>query len=465
MSIFRYNKEELERNKVLKYNLEVSCQLQNDAAMIQKRCTADANIAASEALLASLGRGSETAAAAQAAKEARKRPLEHQPQAQSWENLVSEAEQMYPEEVVLEDILSSEEIDVSFRELDEINARFAQKTGIMNPIDLSFLGVATALQVAKAFFFPYVAKHFGYGDSFDPSQRLKHDDKAIENAHRAANDDFRDKELRKHPPGFWINLLYQTPPYDITAGSPALGINMGGAYHRLYTLGHDPVLGWIFGTANILTDTITLNTFQTFRVARTPKMRILPEPVGLLMLCKESREMILEDPLNLPAALFAQAQHLKSDRYTKIGLPVPLLATFNEEFASALYKEQYDSLCFSRDSKIVGASFGVSLGIDMIIGLVHGLFRQKDESPALYQVRTRKILLISNLLASTSSVIHAGITKNPKNLDPGTLLCSVVHLCTDLRFMARIKQEFVEKEIDSRLQTELDKIDGLYHNL
>lgn len=91
MSTFRYSKEELERNKVLKYNLELSRQLQNDPALARTR---------SETLL-----------------------------------------------------------------------------------------------------FPYVAKHFGYGERFDPSQRLPHDDKSIENAHRAANDDFRDKNLNKHPTG------------------------------------------------------------------------------------------------------------------------------------------------------------------------------------------------------------------------------------------------------------------------
>lgn len=91
MSTFRYSKEELERNKVLKYNLDLSRQLQNDPALARTR--------------------------------------------------------------------------------------------------------------SKTLLFPYVAKHFGYGERFDPSQRLPHDDKSIENAHRAANDDFRDKNLNKHPTG------------------------------------------------------------------------------------------------------------------------------------------------------------------------------------------------------------------------------------------------------------------------
>lgn len=66
---------------------------------------------------------------------------------------------------------------------------------------VAVLAIATALQVTETLLFPYVAKHFGYGERFDPSQRLPHDDKSIENAHRAANDDFRDKNLNKHPTG------------------------------------------------------------------------------------------------------------------------------------------------------------------------------------------------------------------------------------------------------------------------
>jgi hypothetical protein len=74
-------------------------------------------------------------------------------------------------------------------------------------------------------------------------------------------------------------------PYDITKGSKDLGINMGGKYHRMYTLGHDPILGWVFGTANILTDCITFNNFHTNRISRVDpvtggkKMVITPEEV------------------------------------------------------------------------------------------------------------------------------------------------------------------------------------------
>lgn len=239
----------------------------------------------------------------------------------------------------------------------------------------------------------------------------------------------------------------------------------------MYTLGHDPILGWIFGTANILTDCITFNNFHTNRISRVDpvtggkKMLITPEIVFLGQMFKESYEMIKADPLNLPAALFAQAQHLKSDEFTKLGLPVPILPSINEDFASKLYSENYDALCFSRDAKIVGASFVVSKMFDIIISLTHGLFRKENEDKDLFEVRTRKILLISNTIASTSTVVNATITSNPKNLDIGSLLNTAMNLFTNLRFIAKIKEEFVKGEIAKRLEKEIMAIDELYDGI
>lgn len=244
-----------------------------------------------------------------------------------------------------------------------------------------------------------------------------------------------------------------------------MNINLHGKYHRLYTLGHDPLLGWLFGTANILTDIITLNTFQSYRVTRVPKLAITPQAVSLMTMFQEAIDVISADALNLPAALFAQAQHLKSDEYTKIGLPVPVLATLNEEFASKLYEEQYDALCFSRDTKITGISYFASLLIDMIISLLHGLFRPATEEKSLYEVRTRRILLISNSIASTSTIINACITKNPKNLDVGSLLSLLTHLVTDVRFIARVKQEFIESELSKQLQATLNELDEISNTI
>lgn len=472
MSRFKYSSDELDMNKVLKMNQDTSQAMLSDKNVSQTRSDADSNIEASLALLRSLGKQGDIAKMSEdiSAKGADRR-LEHRPILESWEEIVAQANLHEPNVVVLEDIMTEDEIQSAFLELDAIEAQFSKKTSIVNKTDLMFLAIATALQVAKSLVFPYVAEKFDYGKSFDPSERLEHNDKSIEKSHKEANDKFRDKHMEKHGTGHWINILYQTVPYDITKGSKDLGINMGGKYHRMYTLGHDPILGWIFGTANILTDCITFNNFHTNRISRVDpitgakKMVITPEVVFLGQMFSECYSEVKADPLNLPAALFAQAQHLKSDEFTKLGLPVPILSSINENFASKLYSENYDALCFARDAKIVGASFVVSKLFDMIIALLHGLFRKEDEDKDLYEVRSRKILLISNAIASSSTIINASITSNPKNLDIGSLLNTVTHLFTDVRFILKIKQEFIESEIAEKVQKELSAVDALYQEI
>lgn len=472
MSRFKYSSDELDMNKVLKMNRDLSQSMLTDGDMSQTRISADASIESSLALLRSLGRdGDISKLSADVAAKEKDRSLEHRPVLESWEEIVAQANLREPNEVVLEDIMSEAEIQSAFAELDAIEEQFSRKTSIINKTDLAFLAVATALQVAKSLVFPYVAEKFDYGKSFDPSERLGHNDKSIEKAHKDGNDKFRDKHIEKHGTGHWINILYQTVPYDITKGSKDLGINMGGKYHRMYTLGHDPILGWVFGTANILTDCITFNNFHTNRISRidpisgVKKMIITPEVVFLGQMFAECYDEVKADPLNLPAALFAQAQHLKSDEFTKLGLPVPILSSINEDFASKLYSENYDALCFARDAKIVGASFVISKLFDMIISLLHGLFRKDCEDKDLYEVRSRKILLISNAIASSSTIINASITSNPKNLDIGSLLNTVTHLFTDVRFILKIKQEFIESGIAESVQKEISAVDVLYETV
>ena len=472
MGRFKYTDDEMDINKVLKMNQDISTLLLEDPDLKASRCVADSNIDSSLELLCSLGKKEETLKiSTEVAGKDYDRPLRHRPQLESWDEIVAQADLHEPNPVVLEDIMTEIEIQSAFDELDEINKQFSRKTSIINKTDLSFLTIATALQVAKSLLFPYIAEKFDYGKGFDSSDRLEHNDKSIEEAHKRANDEFRDKQKEKHGTGHWINILYQTVPYDITKGSKDLGINMGGRYHRMYTLGHDPILGWIFGTANILTDCITFNNFHTNRISRVDpvtgkkRMMITPEVVFIGTMFKECYEEVRADYLNLPAALFAQAQHLKSDEFTKLGLPVPILSSINENFASKLYRENYDALCFARDAEIVGVSFIISKLFDIIITLTHGFFRKEDESKDLYEVRTRKILLISNTLASTSTIINSAITKNPRNLDIGSLLNTVTHLFTDLRFITRIKQEFIESEISDGLQKEIVEIDNLFEKV
>ena len=104
----------------------------------------------------------------------------------------------------------------------------------------------------------------------------------------------------------------------------------------------------------------------------------------------------------------------------------------------------------------------VSLIIDIIITLTHSLFRPDNIEQNVYAARTRKILLVSNSIASTSTIINAAITSNPQNLDIGSLFSTVAHLFLDIRFITELKHEFIAHEVDRRLQEEINEIDNLY---
>ena len=454
MGKYTYTDEEKDFNKVLKMN-------QNESFSLEKRCSSqinrlDESINSSEVLLRSLGYNLPNKTVSKKEKTLSAEIQEIKP----YKDLVRKANVEIQNDIELEDLLSEKEFQDAYKRLDAIHEEFSHKTSIVNKTDLMFLGIATALQITKSLLFGQIAKKFDYGNSFNPDDRLAHNDKSIEKEHRRANDEFKEKH-EEHGHGYWMNILYQTPPYDITKGSPAINRNMEGGYHRIHTLGHDPILGWIFGTANILTDTITFEDFKSNRVIRKPKMMITPESVSFTKLFSESFEMCKADSLNLPAAIFAEGCHLKSDEFTKLGLPVPILEAINPDFASKLYKSNYDALCFSRDLKIVGASAGISIFIDLIIGLVHGLFNKEKINKDLYEVRTRKILLISNSIASTSNIIQTVITNNPKNLDLGGLLVTLSHLFMDLRFISRIKEEFIRQELNKDLIKELERLDSI----
>ena len=459
--------EERDLLKVIKTNRDDSERLLNDPKSRAVRESADGAIADSLELLRSLGKGNvadEIVAKAKAS--AGQHKISTRPVLEDWNILVRRANERYPDDIAFEDVMSQREIVEAFERRDAIEAEFSEKTSIKNKTDLSFLAIATALQVLKAQLFPFVAEKFHYGESIDRDTRLAHDDPSIEEEHKKTLSDFRDKKQAEgNTNDKWIEILFRTVPYDITKGSGDLGINMEGGYHRVHTLGHDPILGWLFGTMNILTDTITFPNLSSNRVVRKPKMKITSEFVPIWSVFQESYEVSREHKLNLPAALCAQGAHLASDKYTKLGLPVPIIETLNENFASKLYHENYDALCLARDAKIIGASFAISRIIDIVIGIVHGFFRDKGMPKDLYEVKTRKILLISNGIAAGSTIIRSAITENPKDLDIGSLLNFICRLFSDVRFMWRVKHEYIENEIWKKVVPELEEVDRVFNSI
>ena len=234
-----------------------------------------------------------------------------------------------------------------------------------------------------------------------------------------------------------------------------------GANHRFATLGHDPILGLIFGTANIMTNTITcvktpmlaggigipvLTTNHVVFTSDFKDPRIATYGSTAVML-KSAIDRAKDQPSVFIASLIKQLIHIGTDLYTPCGIQIPganLILSRSEV-------EKITKYISTGDIIKIGASAKLAELINLLISTLHTLMYDSSIgiSRDLYNVKTRKIILYSNLIASGSNVLWvagnmmAGNEGALKQLDIGGLIVTIKRLMTDTEYIRRIKEEFV----------------------
>lgn len=364
---------------------------------------------------------------------------------QDWNSLVKEAEFRFPQFLGYEDLLSPEEIAEVNRNFDAINDEFSKKTKL-NKLDWSFLAIATALQCVRQYVIDPWLKNKRPSSS-------KNDEKGHKN-----NGDPGWYYVAKDK--IWSNRV----PFDAqiyNPANPSVAKFLAGAKdHRNVTLGHDPLLGWVFGTANIMTSTITRYDMKTAHVKYQPKQIIhsLADNAKMTESCINRVTNEGKDgKIALGLAVAREALHLGSDIYTKDSLPIPIISTFSPKAAETLAS-------YGIDTASVGTEATLAMLINWLISMVHGLFYDESiESRTMYEVRTRKILLYSNLLASSSNLIVTAITKDASKLDVGGLLVTIGRLFSDIKFITKVKQDFIDSKIEIQYQGLEREICDLYN--
>lgn len=361
----------------------------------------------------------------------------------SWENLVSEANQEIDYDVDFEDLLNEEQFADAYRRVDEINAEFKEKTGLEGR-DVAFLAVAIALQCARQYVLdPWLKK-----------LRLA-----------AGSGDEKGHKANKEAGWYYVDtdkILTNRVPFDVQQYGDNASIKgfLKGGDHRLKTLGHDPILGWIFGTANIMTGTVTRNDFVSAHVKCINNQNKIYSRADTVRVFSSVGERVFQEGLDgkiaLGCAIAREGMHLASDVTTKRSLPIPLVGSLDPELGKKLAH-------YGIDTVSVGTEAALSSLINMIIAMVHRLyFDGEAEDEKFYEVKTRKILLYSNLIASTSNVIASVLTERYDLLDVGGLLVTISRLITDLRFICRVKDEFVHSRLDENFETISKETDALY---
>ena len=303
--------------------------------------------------------------------------------------------------------------------IDQLDRQFREKTKLSGS-DTVFLFLCVALQCAR--------------------QYLLTNDKLRLTA--VQGDTLVGDTIGQVIPPTWEDALFQSVPYDaIKTSSHISETGLAGTTHRYRTLGHDPVLGWIFGTANIMTNSLTKSDIiTTYQVSN---MTILRDyPLGTLGMLNKAAEYAQNDPMLLAASTARQAIHFGSDYFTKQGLPIPLIATVNNDMAKTMItKGHIDMWSITR---------GVALSalINQLIATIHRLFynEDRDGTPSMYEVRTRKILSYSNAMATGSNILVTAFTKDLTKLDVGGALVTLYRIVSDYKFIHEIKRDFLKNE-------------------
>lgn len=310
--------------------------------------------------------------------------------------------------------------------IDEIEHDFEQATGLKKH-DVIFLFIATALQCLRQYVIPSDARRLSAKEG--------------------------DKRMKKVVPKSWQEILCSSVPYDAIKVDPGFrveipeGTGLGGKTHRILTLGHDPLFGWVFGTSNIISDALTKTNFVT--TYKVNGMKISGNyDGGTLEMFNDCYAIVQADKTLLPIALARQAIHYGSDYFTKQGLPLPGLGSINSKWAVNLSNK------FNIDMHGTMRAAALSIFINLIISYTHSMFydKERDGSESVYEVRTRKILSYSNVIASSSNIIYTaasyftGNAAGMKKFDFGGLLVTLYRLFTDRKRILEIKKEFLTNE-------------------
>ena len=393
------------------------------------------------------------------------------------------------------DILSEEEIAQLKAEYKQIEDRFKEVTKL-DKADYAFMFAAVGLIIAKQFFLKL---------NLDPDMKADQTDK-----------DFKDKYDNDKDDSSYAKRYYApldqiknsaSVPYDVVKGTSKYssgkdtGLGLNANNHRYRSVGHDPALGLIFGTGNILTNTATFYTdskvlesvtkirpMKTYHVGYTDKVTYsnphITYNASTSLMLEKVVERVKNEPEAFRDALIKEIAHIKSDEDSVAGIPIPVLTYFlGSDKAQELAKKGLNQA----NLKVVAKQAAISELINFLVSFFYRIYiicdKIKDapdwkkkldvilneKLDDFDEVKSRKIIMYSNLLASTINLVvctgGAAIStlgENPElakefleHLDIGGYLVTIRHLITDGVFISKIKKEFIAQALQEDFEKKL----------
>ena len=321
--------------------------------------------------------------------------------------------------------------------LKQLNKEFEELTSL-NDNEVTMLFVVAGLQVLRQHFLT----------NFKP--RL--DDQTAAKDTWGHKDEHSDRHQWYYNPT--LNEISNNPvPFDANIGANGALAGGGKLGHRATAIGHDPLLGLIFGTANIATSTLTNYKFESYHI-RTHN--VLHKDVFAE---KADTKKVLERTLNklmyegfdgkakVGVSFLKEIIHLRTDMKSHNGLPLPIISVIDPKMASKLAEYGFD---FTNVVTVVEQVMMARL-INGLIAMYHYSFYDGSISEDLYKVKTKKIICYSNVIASGINLAEVYITDNMNLLDIGGIANTIYEVVTSGKFIKKVKRDFIFGEYDAAL--------------
>lgn len=366
----------------------------------------------------------------------------------------------------------------SMQTMNEIDAQFKKVTKLNN-LDISFLFLATSMQIVRQ----YLLTNFPterLNDKKAAIQTKPTEDKLLKNEfmknkviknEKVNLDEKIDRQHQWYCPTL-EEIITNPVPFDANLGSANYGAvkGFGNLGHRGATVGHDPILGLIVGTANIATSTLTNWRFESYHIKSgiygnlKGTREIISNRASTPLVFSYAFDKLMNQGIKgkgiIGVSLVKEIIHLKSDIGSTKSLPLPTISAISPQLASDLAKRGLDMA----NAVAIGKQAIYSMFINTLVALIHSLFyyETSEFSRNIYEVKTRKILSYSNVIASTSNLIVTAVTKDLTKLDIGGLLVTLYRVASDTKFINEIKKEFLKNEMYDRIVgTPYDFMEGI----
>lgn len=362
----------------------------------------------------------------------------------TWEELIAKAEREVGSTNDLETLFTNEELEINQAIIRDLNEDF-NNLHKLDKDDLSICAGAGILAAIVDILLIGVPKKTPQGLKGGPLSNYVRD---------WFNKRFPEEEMEK-----LANSKVSKVPFD-AQDNRHTKVNVNGLsayYHRLLSLGHDPLLGLVIGVCDILNGKMTT-------IDKTGK--IVSQFMENYSDRKES---------DIFAAIAKQIIHFKSDITTSMGLPAPLMGLFNllqfgkigdeeqtiAEIVQGMYYEGYDFIHF--------CSMAIStMIVEVVIRLGYALKRIKEGNSlknsipfSLDREKNPKLNTMLFIGHSTATAANAGkiyFTKNPMTINYAQWITFAKYSYTQLKWVLMEKSELRNAYVSNQIYKETKEI-------